>query len=120
MSIGVERIPQGIGVPAAVPRMARVHQRFSRPRVEEVPAAVRAELRRLNLGARIRPGSRVAVTAGSRGIRDIVPILRTAVEEVRAARGDPLIVAAMGSHGGGTEEGQRRLLQHLGVTTESM
>ena len=120
MSIGVERIPPGIGVPAAVPRMARVHQRFPRPRVEDVPAAVRAELRRINLGARIGPGSRIAVTAGSRGIRDIVPILRTVVEEVRAARGDPLVVAAMGSHGGGTDEGQRRLLHHLGITPESM
>jgi len=120
MRIGVERIPPGLTVPAAVPRMARVHQRFPRPRIADVPAAVRAELRRLALGARIRPGGRIAITAGSRGIRDIVPILRAIVEEVRAAGGDPLLVAAMGSHGGGTDEGQRRLLQHLGVTPESV
>ncbi len=100
--------------------MARVRQRFPRPRVEDVPAAVRAELRRLALGARIRPGGRIAVTAGSRGIQDIVPILRAVVGEVRAVGGDPLLVAAMGSHGGGTDEGQRRLLQHLGITPESV
>jgi len=63
---------------------------------------------------------RVAVTAGSRGIRDLVPILRAVVREVRAAGGEPLLVGAMGSHGGGTEEGQRRLLAHLGVTPESI
>jgi hypothetical protein len=120
MSIGVEQIPAGVRVPSTVPRMARVHQRFRRPRVEDVPAAVRTELRRLDLGSRIRRGSRIAVTAGSRGIRDIVPILRATVEEIRAAGGDSLVVAAMGSHGGGTEEGQRRVLQHLGITPESV
>lgn len=97
-----------------------MHQRFPRPRLEDVPAAVRAELRSLALAERIRPGARIAITAGSRGIRDIVAILRAIVEEVRAAGGDPLIVAAMGTHGGGTDEGQRRLLQHLGVTPESV
>ncbi len=120
MNVGVEQIPAGVRVPTTAPPMARVHQRFRRPRVEDVPAAVRAELRRLDLAARIRPGSRIAVTAGSRGIRDIVPILRAAVEEIRTAGGDPLLVAAMGSHGGGTDEGQRRLLQHLGITPESI
>lgn len=120
MTVGVEQIPTGVHVPATAPRMVRVHQRFRRPRVEDVPAAVRAELRRLDLAARIRPGSRIAVTAGSRGIHDIVPILRAAVEEIRVAGGDPLLVASMGSHGGGTDEGQRRLLRHLGITPESI
>jgi hypothetical protein len=120
MSVGVEQIPAGVRVPQTVPRMARVHQRFPRPRVADVAAAVRAELGRLNVGGRIRPGSRIAVTAGSRGIRDIVPILRAAADVLREAGAEPLLVAAMGSHGGGTEEGQRRLLQHLGVTPESI
>lgn len=120
MSVGVEQIPAGVRVPTAVPRMARARQRFRRPRVADVPAAVCAELRRLDLAARIRPGARIAVTAGSRGIHDIAPILRAAVGEVRAAGGDPLLVSAMGSHGGGTAEGQRRVLEHLGVTAESV
>jgi hypothetical protein len=120
MVIGVERIPAGVGVPSVLPRMVRVTQRFRRPRVEDVPAGVRAELRRLDLRARIRPGARIAITAGSRGIRDSVPILQAAVDEVRAAGGDPLLIAAMGSHGGGTAEGQRQLLAHLGMTPESM
>ena len=120
MVIGVERIPAGVSVPNAVPPMARVHQRFRRPRLDDIPPAVRAELRRLDLRTRIRPGARIAVTAGSRGIRDIVPILHTVVEEVRKAGGEPLLVGAMGSHGGGTEEGQRRLLAHLGITAEAV
>jgi hypothetical protein len=120
MAVGVERIPVGISVPKVFPPMARVRQRFGRFRLEDIPTAVRCELRRINLGARIRPGGRIAVTVGSRGIRDIVPILRACVEEVRAAGGDALLVGAMGSHGGGTEEGQRRLLAHLGITAEAI
>jgi len=120
MVVGVERLPAGLGVPAALPNLLRVHQRFPRPRVDDVAAAVRSELRGLDLGSRIRPGGRIAITAGSRGIRDIVPILRTAADAVRTAGGEPLLVAAMGSHGGGTEDGQRALLAHLGITSEAV
>lgn len=120
MVIGVERIPAGIVLPPAVPRMVRVRQQFPRPRVDDVPGAVRTALRGLDLRGRMRPPFRVAITAGSRGIRDIAPILRTVIDEVRRAGGDPLLVAAMGSHGGGTEAGQRRLLAHLGITPEAM
>jgi len=65
-------------------------------------------------------GKRVAVTAGSRGISNIGEILAGAVGAVRSAGGDPFVVAAMGSHGGGTAEGQREILAHLGVTEASV
>jgi hypothetical protein len=120
MVVGVERVPTGIALPTDLPRMVRAHQQFPRPRVEDVAGAVRDAFRRLDLAARMRPGFRVAITAGSRGIRDIAPILRTAVDEVRRLGGDPLVVAAMGTHGGGTEEGQYRLLAHLGITPEAV
>jgi Lactate racemase N-terminal domain len=120
MAIGVERVPSGVALPTALPPMLRVRQTFPRPRVSDVPAAVHEALLRVRLHDCIRPGMRVAVTAGSRGIRDLVAVLQAVVREVRAAGGDPLLVGAMGSHGGGTEEGQRRLLAHLGVTSESV
>jgi len=120
MEIGVERIPSGVLLPGAVPRMVRVRQRFPRPRVADAAGDVRAELARLNLQSRIRAGDRIAITAGSRGIRDIVTILRSAAEAVRAVGGEPCLVGAMGSHGGGTADGQRRLLAHLGITPETV
>ena len=125
MVIGVERIPRGVVLPAMLPRMVRVRQHFPRPRASDVQDAVRQALRRLDLPSHLRPrpgrpASRVAITAGSRGIRDIVPILRAAAEAIREAGGEPLVVGAMGSHGGGTEEGQRRILAHLGITSEGV
>lgn len=102
-----------------MPRFRRVRQRFPRPRLEDVAGRARAELRRL-LGGRLRPGARVAITAGSRGIANIVALLAAAADEVRAAGGDPFFVAAMGSHGGGTVEGQRAVLASLGITEEAV
>jgi hypothetical protein len=63
--------------------MIRVRQQFERPKVEDVAGAVRTALERLELGglgATIRPGQRVALTAGSRGIANIPLVLRSVAE----------------------------------------
>ncbi|ONI68252.1 DUF2088 domain-containing protein [Kribbella sp. ALI-6-A] len=80
--------------------------------------AARAAL--AELPAAIQPGARIAVTAGSRGIRDLVPVVKAAVDWLRDAGADPFVVPAMGSHGGATAEGQREMLAGLGVTPESV
>lgn len=98
------------------PNMFRVHQSFERPLVEDIPAETERELAGLQLGERVRPGQRVAITAGSRGIANIHLIIRAICEHVRSLGGEPFIVPAMGSHGGGTAEGQRKLIEGYGVT----
>ncbi len=109
-------------IPADVPLppLFRVRQRRETQPLADVPGVTRAQLEALGLRARITPGMRIAVTAGSRGIRDIVPITRAAVEWLRLAGATPFIVPAMGSHGGATADGQRQLLASLGITEESM
>lgn len=97
------------------PPLRTVVRRFPRPRVGDPERATDEALGRIDLRRRVA-GRRIAITAGSRGIRDIVPVLRGAVAHLRRLGGDPVVVAAMGSHGGGTSEGQRRVLEHLGVT----
>jgi hypothetical protein len=89
------------------------------PAIMDVTAGARAALAPVLAGVGLRPGARVAITAGSRGIARIGAILRGACEAVREAGGEPFLVAAMGSHGGGTGEGQRAMLAHLGVTERS-
>ena len=102
---------------APLPRMARVRQRFDAPEVPDVAAAVRDQL--AGLRGRIKPGMRVGITAGSRGIANIALILRTAGEVVSKLGGEPFILPAMGSHGGATAEGQTELLAGYGITAES-
>ncbi len=103
---------------AAFPKMAPVRIAFPRPRVADTRAAVRDALEALHLGD-LR-GRRIAVTAGSRGIREIVAVLSTVVSWLSHRGALPLVVAAMGSHGGATSDGQRALLAQLGITPESV
>lgn len=103
-----------------LPRLRAVRQTFPRPRHPEVYAGAYAEA-----AARLREvgaarGARVAIGVGSRGIRDIVPVVAATVTACRDAGLTPFIVPAMGSHGGGTADGQRAVLEHLGITTTSV
>ena len=61
------------------PRVFRLRQHFPRPRVADVPDAVESALAALHLADRVRPGHRVAISAGSRGIANMAVILRAAV-----------------------------------------
>ena len=98
------------------PQIFRVRQTFARPRVADIPGEVHAQLARLELRRRVQPGQSVAITAGSRGIANIAVILRAAVEHFRSIGAEPFLVPAMGSHGGGTAEGQRQVLESYGIT----
>lgn len=101
------------------PPIARVRQRFTQPEVHDVPRAVARAIVESRIAQRIKPGGAVALTVGSRGIAGIDRIARAAVEALQGLGFAPFIVAAMGSHGGGTPEGQRALLAELGVTEAS-
>jgi len=98
------------------PNMVTLRQEFERPIVADIPGTVRRTLESLALEKRIRPGQTVALTAGSRGIANIAVILRETVRFLRQLGAEPFIVPAMGSHGGATAEGQRRVLESYGIT----
>ncbi|MSQ93046.1 MAG: DUF2088 domain-containing protein [Gemmataceae bacterium] len=100
------------------PRMLRLRQKFPRQRVENIPAAIRDTLAKLNLGSKIKRGQTVALTAGSRGIANIPLILKIAVQHLRDLGAQPFLVPAMGSHGGAVAEGQTEVLHSYGITEE--
>jgi hypothetical protein len=100
------------------PQMLRLRQKFPRPRVDNVPAAVRDALDKLSLQSKIKAGQSVALTAGSRGIANIPVILKSVVQHLRDLGAQPFLVPAMGSHGGGTAEGQRQVLESYGITEQ--
>jgi hypothetical protein len=96
-----------------------VRDTLEAPAIADVAAGACAALAPVLARARLRPGARVAITAGSRGIARIDEILRGACDAVREAGATPFLIAAMGSHGGGTGAGQRAMLTHLGVNEKS-
>ncbi len=99
-----------------LPSVVRVRQHFERPRIEDIPAAVTAELEKLDLPACIRPGHTVALTAGSRGIAHIPVILKAVADYLKKLGASPFLVPTMGSHGGGEAEGQRKIIEKYGIT----
>jgi hypothetical protein len=100
------------------PQMFRVRQQFECERLDDIAGTVESELRKLNLTQRIKPGANVAVTAGSRGIANIHIVIKGVVEHLKALGAKPFIVPAMGSHGGGTAEGQRAIVEGYGMTEQ--
>ncbi|MEE4599653.1 MAG: DUF362 domain-containing protein [Desulfobacteraceae bacterium] len=102
-----------------LPNMYRIRQKFDDTRVDDIRETVKAELGGLSWSA-IRPGDRVAITAGSRGIADIAQILGAIVDFFKSLEAEPFLFPAMGSHGGATAEGQVAMLAQLGVTEASV
>lgn len=104
----------------ALPNVVRVRQQFDRMRLQDPCGAVAAGLKKLGAAGTLKPGARVAITAGSRGINNLVAMTRAAADAVKAMGGQPFIVPSMGSHGGATDEGQKNLLADLGISEASM
>ncbi len=102
------------------PPLARVRQSIPQPRVDDVPGTIRRVIMGSRLRERVTPGGTVAVGIGSRGVHAIDLIARTIVDTLRELGYKPFVVAAMGSHGGATPDGQRELLAGYGVTEAAM
>ncbi|MES1261190.1 MAG: hypothetical protein ABUS49_05575 [Acidobacteriota bacterium] len=97
-----------------------VRQHFPDRRLPDIRGAVRDELEKSCLAATLRPGSRVAIGAGSRGISNIGVIVRSVVDYFAARGMRPFLFPAMGSHGAGTPEGQASVLAHYGIDEATM
>ncbi len=100
------------------PKLLRVRQNFPRPAPLDLRATLTAEFAKLR--SRIKPGARIAVGVGSRGITNLKPIVAEVLALLRAAGAEPFIFPAMGSHGGATPEGQCEILASYDITESSM
>ncbi len=100
------------------PKIMLVEQKYDAPVVGDIPAAVAKEISALRLENTIKPGDSIAVTVGSRGVANIALIVKSLVDELKKLGASPFIIPAMGSHGGGTAQGQLEIVQRYGVTEE--
>ena len=102
-----------------LPKMAEVEQKFSAAPAWNFPREIGRQLYDSGILQKIKPGSRIALAVGSRGIANLREIVLTVVEILRENGADLFIIPAMGSHGGGTPEGQAHVLADYGITPES-
>jgi hypothetical protein len=103
--------------PVPIPSMVRLRYDMSTPPpLADVAEVVYSQVRATE--GLIRPGQRIAIGVGSRGIARLPEIVGALVRGLRDLGADPFIIPTMGSHGGATAEGQREVLAHLGVTPD--
>ena len=102
-----------------LPRMALVEQKFPPAPVWNFPQEIGWQFSSSGILQKIKPGSRIALAVGSRGIANLREIVLSVVGILRNTGAEIFIIPAMGSHGGGTPEGQTHVLADYGITPES-
>ncbi len=103
-----------------IPKMVKVKQNFDPSHIENFEATLEAELNQDKIKATVKPGMEIAIAVGSRGVDKLVEKTAVTVKFLQELGAKPFIVPSMGSHGGATAEGQRAVLEHLGVTEEAV
>jgi len=98
-----------------LPRILLVRQHFPDHSIKDIPAEVRRTLSAAGFGARLKPGARVALGVGSRGITNLSTIVKAVVDYWKDQGMKPFIFPAMGGHGAATAEGQADVLAHYGI-----
>lgn len=105
-----------------IPLVQLVRQTAPQPQLADVAVAVRRAWLDSKTAARIKPGMRVGVGCGSRGIKNYLLIAKATIDALKELGAKPVVISAMGSHGGANAAGQRELLAgydideaHLGV-----
>src|SRR5688572_23648281 len=101
-------------------RLLWVRQHFPDRSLKDIPAEVQSQLSSAGFAARLRPGARIAIGVGSRGISNIATIVRSVVDFWKARGMQPFLFPAMGSHGAATAEGQADVLAHYGIHEATM
>ena len=107
--------PEG-GIQVLFPEVVKMRQRLYDVRIDDVGSETFKQLEMS--GINIKEGARIAIAAGSRGIANIHLIIRAVSDFVKNRGAFPFIVPAMGSHGGATADGQRKVLESYGITEE--
>ena len=101
-----------------LPKMYRLRQHFSIEEVEDVFDEISKGFS--EHGDRIKPGAKIGIAVGSRGIYQLPNLVKAVVDEVKKREAMPYIIPAMGSHGGATSEGQQEYLKGYGITEETV
>src|ERR1700687_2795139 len=103
-----------------VPRLLPVRQKFPDRALPDVAGEVGRQLGASQFSSRVKPGSRIAIGVGSRGIANIATIVGAAVNYWKSKGCQPFIFPAMGSHGAASAEGQADVLAHYGIHEATM
>ena len=103
-----------------LPKIFKIKQKVDAHRLENIEKRINGLLDQFGLSQKVKKGERIALTAGSRGIKDKPKVLEILASRLKELGALPFIVPCMGSHGGATAEGQIEVLESLGITEKSV
>jgi hypothetical protein len=103
-----------------LPHMVKLRQEFEDNHIQDIGGHVKAQLEKAGIRKLIKPGQKIALTCGSRSVSNLARVIKATVETVKSCQAEPYIVLGMGSHGGGTVEGQLQIAEKFGVTEKTM
>ncbi|HMD86560.1 MAG TPA: hypothetical protein VKO18_17885 [Terriglobia bacterium] len=92
----------------------------SAPGLADLPQTLKRVLEELALPAGSLREKRIAIAIGSRGVANIDILAKEVCCWLKSQGARPFVFPAMGSHGGATAEGQKKVLEQYGVTPESL
>lgn len=99
--------------------MYRVRRQFpTDDAIQDIDSAIGAEFTKV--ASLFKPGERIGLAVGSRGIRNIQQIVKQVISHLQSAGVSVSIIPAMGSHAGATGEGQAEMLASYGITEDAL
>jgi len=101
-------------------KVRKIKQNFNRMKIEDLFEHIHQSFKKSDLKNRIKPGDKIGITVGSRGITNIKLIVKNIISELKNINASPFILPAMGSHGGANSEGQKEVLASYGITEREM
>ncbi|KQC10423.1 MAG: hypothetical protein APR54_12035 [Candidatus Cloacimonas sp. SDB] len=101
-------------------KIRKIKQVFCKDSISDIPEYIHQVFKKSDLPSRINAGDRIGITTGSRGISNIHVIVKQVITELRNINANPFIIAAMGSHGGATSQGQKEILTSYNITEREM
>jgi hypothetical protein len=108
------------GLDIHLPKMLPIQQKFQMSKLDNITGAIHREFLKEEVQTKIKPGMKVAIAVGSRGINHLQEIVTSVIREIRHLGGEPFIVPAMGSHGGATSDGQIQVLSDYGIVESNV
>ena len=101
-------------------KVRKIKQNFNRIKIDNLSEHIHQSFKKSDLKNRIKPGDKIGITVGSRGITNIKLIVKDIISELKKLNASPFILPAMGSHGGANSKGQKEVLASYGITQKEM
>lgn len=103
-----------------IPRVAGVTQKFDRPRIDDLAATFQNLIDASGVLESVFPQMKIAVAVGSRGISNQPLLIKLIVAALKQRGAKPFLFPAMGSHGGATAAGQKKVLEDIGCSEDAI